>query len=95
MAIDVPSQKMSIGIMVRDCHGEVIACLSALKELRSQPVLAEIMSLWCIVEFCEELGLSKVQLEGDAQIIIDAVKVEKECSTWFGGIIDDVKIVLS
>lgn len=51
--------------MVKNCYGELIACLNASKEFRAQPILAECIALRCIVKFCKELRLFEVQLEGE------------------------------
>lgn len=38
------NQKIDIGIVIRDCNGGVLACLSSLKTLYSQPIVAELGS---------------------------------------------------
>lgn len=83
-----------VSVMVRNYNGEVLACLNAFKYFSSQPILAECMALWHTMEFCEELGIFNVHLEGDARHIVDAIIVEKECRAWYGGIVEDVKAVL-
>lgn len=39
------NQKMGIGIVLRDCNGEVLACLSSPKPFYSQPVVAKFWAL--------------------------------------------------
>lgn len=39
------NQKMGIDIILRDCNGELLACLSSLKPFYSQPIVAEFWSL--------------------------------------------------
>lgn len=45
-------------------------------------------------ELCLEIGISCIQLEGDAQTIINVVNSTAECEAWYGGIVEDVKFVL-
>lgn len=71
-----------------------MACLSSSKRFTLQPILAECMVLWRAIEFCEDLGLPSIQLEGDAQTIINAVISEDNCQAWYGGIVEDVKAML-
>lgn len=78
-AVDFNNQKIGIGIIVRDSNGEILACVSTSKSFSSQPILAECLALWQTIEFCDKLGLLTIQLEGDVQAIVNAVKVEEEC----------------
>lgn len=39
------------------------------------------MALWQAIKFAGELGLPRVQLEGDAQIIINAIISKEACDT--------------
>lgn len=79
---------------MRDHKGNALACLSTIRKLNSQPILAECLALWRALEFEEDLGLRCVQFEGDAQTIINAVTTIEDYDAWFGGIVEDVKIVL-
>lgn len=85
---------MGIGIIVRNHTGEAHACLSSLEKFSLQPILAESKALWRAIEFCNEIGLSQVELEGDAQVDIKVVNSEAKSLAWFGGIVKDVKAVL-
>lgn len=57
---------MEMGIMVRDCNGEALACLNTSRNLNSQPILVECNALWGAIKFAEEIGLPNAQFEGDA-----------------------------
>lgn len=70
-------QKMGIGIVIRDCHVEVLACLCSSKSFHSQPIVAEFWALWRALILCTELGLENVHLEGDAQGLISAINSEE------------------
>lgn len=42
------------------------------------------------------MGLSdfKVQMEGDAQLLIKAIIEAEKCRAWFGNLVEDVKLLL-
>ncbi|XP_042944572.1 uncharacterized protein LOC122278450 [Carya illinoinensis] len=58
-AINVSSQRLGIGLVIRDCEHEVFAAKCAIKEA---------------MVLCEDLGLGDVQFERDAKGVIDAVR---------------------
>lgn len=85
---------MCIGIMAQDCKEEVLASLSTSRRFNSLSILAECMALWRAIEFGKELGLPCIQLEGDAQTIINVVTSTEACKAWYGGIVEDAKAIL-
>lgn len=67
------TQRMSIGVVVRDSTGAILACLSSLREFEvPQPTLVECWVLRRASAFYSELDLQSVQLEGDALTVIKA-----------------------
>lgn len=80
---------------IRDWHGEVLACQNSSNSFRVDPILAECEVLWRAIQLCEELGLEKVKLEGDAKVVIYAILKNEECSILYGSIINDVKSYLT
>lgn len=71
-----------------------MACLNTFKSFNSQPILAECLTLWRAIKFVEELGLPKVQLEDDAQAIINVVTSKEACDLWYEGILEETKAIL-
>lgn len=71
---------MRLEIVIIDSQGNVIACLSSFKNFNSQPILAECLALWCMVEFCRELGLQRVDPKCDTQIVIKAINKRSKTS---------------
>lgn len=92
--VNMHNQKMGIGILVQDNQGEVLACLNASQNFNSQPILAEGLALWRVIEFSKEMGIPCVQLEGDAQILINAIISTQTCEAWYGGIVEDAKAIM-
>lgn len=72
-----------------------MVCQSSSAFFRGDPILAECKALWRAIQPCEELGLERVRVEGDAKVVIDVILKNEECSTWYGTIIDDVKSFLT
>lgn len=46
------------------------------------------------MELCLELGFQRAQLEGDAQVLINAINGEEDFWTWYGELVDDARRVL-
>lgn len=64
-------QIWDIGIIVRDSFNRVLACQSSSCTLNIDPLLAECEALSRALQLCEELGLNRVCLKGDAKHAID------------------------
>lgn len=84
-----------MGIIIWDSHRGVLVCQSSLVYYRSDPFLAKCKALWRAIQFCDELGLERVQMEGDAKVVIDFVLKNENCSNWCGTLIDDVTSFLT
>lgn len=82
-AICTKIQKMGIGVVVRDHIGAFLACLSSSFTLFSQPIVAKFEALWRVLELCNELGFVDVDLEGDAQTLINAINTIEEFWSCF------------
>lgn len=70
-------KRAGFGIIFGDRERNVFACLSTSPAFYSQPLVAECLALWRTIEFCTELGLQNVVLEGDMQVAINAVQQEE------------------
>lgn len=89
------TQRTSIGIVIKDSIGAVLACLSSSRNSDAQhPTLAECWALSRTIEFCSEIGVHGVLLEGDALTVIKATQRPHWCCTWYGDIIEDIKLAL-
>ncbi|XP_042974818.1 receptor-like protein 52 [Carya illinoinensis] len=75
-ALNVSSLSMGIGIVIRDCNGEVFAVKCAKRTCNCHAVVAECTALWEAMVLCEDLGLGVVMFEWDAKAVIDALIVE-------------------
>lgn len=68
--------------MIRDHLGQVVGCLSSSTTLNPHPLVAEYHTLWRALSFGAKLGLSdcNIKMEGDAQVLINAINDSKECN---------------
>lgn len=55
----------------------------------SSPIIVEWWALLRDLDFCMECGFLDVVLEGDAQVIIYALKRDDECLAWYGKLIEE------
>lgn len=85
---------MGIGVIVRDAMGEVSTCLFSPCPFYCTLLIAECSALLRTLEFWVEQSINTIELEGDAQIIIQALKKDNECLTWYGELIEEVKCYL-
>lgn len=90
-AVIEKSQKMGIGVVIRDFQGEVMDCLSSLKPFHSHSIVVEYEALWRAMYFCMELGFERAQFEGDTELLINAITNEAECVAWFGHLVEEAK----
>jgi ribonuclease HI len=56
--------------------------------------VGEALASYQAVNFCKELGLSSIILEGDAQVIVSGINTSNRNWSKLGHIIEDIRIVL-
>jgi ribonuclease HI len=86
---------MGIGVILRDCNGEVLATLSAPKEYITAPDIAEATATLRAVYFCQELGFHQVILEGDALLVVQALNTGGTNWCRYGHLLDEAKGILN
>lgn len=55
------------------------------------PLVAEIKVLWCTLNFCLDIGICNIILDGDAKKVVDEVHSFKENLSMHGELIEDIK----
>lgn len=78
-------------IIVRDDMGGFLACLCLAHSFFSSTIIVKCWALLQARQFFVELGFYNVELEEDAQVIIQALKKENDCITWFCELIEKSK----
>ena len=78
-----------VGMVIRDCHGHVIAALSQKIPLPNSVEATEALAALRAIVFVKELCIFKVVVEGDCLRVVQALKAKKRCNTLYGNIIED------
>ena len=80
-----------IGVIIRDCHGLVMASMSQIIPLPLIVVELETLAVIKALEFATDLGLAPVVLEGDLEILTNALMDATLSLASFGLLIQDIK----
>jgi len=90
-AIFKEEDKASIGVIIRNCHGMVMASLSQNIPLPQTLVELETSAATKVLEFSLELGFIKVILEGDSESVMKALQNDSPSLASFGLLIRDAQ----
>ncbi|XP_059441935.1 uncharacterized protein LOC132174268 [Corylus avellana] len=84
--------RMGFGVVIRDPSGRMIGARCMARSGCLALAGAETMAALMAIQQCKELGLTHVHLEGDANVIIDAVNCEVTDRSRMGHIVEDIKV---
>jgi hypothetical protein len=59
-----------------------------------EPITAEALGTLHATEFCRDLGLQQIVLEGDALQRVDAIKSSGRCCSRYGHLVDETRDML-
>ena len=79
-----------IGVIVRDCAGEVIGALSLPILMPQSVAVAEALACRQAVKFATKIGLTRVVIEGDSTVIINVLTMANGDQTSYGNILEDI-----
>jgi hypothetical protein len=85
---------MGIGIVVRDEKGSMLVAASKSRQGNSEPVTGEVLASFHVASICKEMGFSKVWLEGDAKIIVDALNSDASLLSRYSHLVEDTLCIL-
>ena len=91
-AISNADNKVMIGVVVRNCNGEVMASLIQQLEQAFQPVEVKAIVACRVVEFDSEIGVDYAIVEGDSEVIVKALRNNDNGSTPFTPLINDISL---
>lgn len=86
--------KAGLGVVIRNCTGNVVASLLEQAPLPFSPVNVEAMATARAIQFAQELGVRPYILEGDAEVVINSFKSDEDSLSTFGHIISSAKSTL-
>lgn len=90
-ALHRASHYMGLGIIVHDAEGLVLASKCSKYPFITDPTIAA----WKTAEFCHELGLQRVILEGDVLVIVQALRQKEPTWSSYGQLIEDTCALLN
>jgi ribonuclease HI len=93
-SIDSKRGRVGVGVVVRDHLGRFWASKCMVREGFLDPMSAEAMGATLAAQFCQELGMEQIKLEGDAKLVIDAVQSRRQDDSNKGHLIADILLVL-
>ena len=85
-AIFLESNKLSIGVIVRNINGQVIDSMSQQLNLVYKSIEVEAMIAIKGLEFATELGFNRVVVEGELRIVMNGLKMSL---SYYGLLISD------
>ena len=83
--------KAGLGVVIRNENGQVLASLSEQIQLPFSSDLVEAIAAARAITFAQELSLSEYILEGDSNVVINALKRNDESLSSFGHILASAK----
>jgi ribonuclease HI len=82
--------RLGVGIVIRDHHRELCAAKSWTRPGFLDPTAMEAMAAYMAIKMCTALGLQQIQLEGDAQKVVDAVNRLASIESQWGQLATDI-----
>jgi ribonuclease HI len=94
VALDKNNGRMGIGLVIRDSSGKVYAAASHVVDFLIDPIVGESMAALKVVEFCKNMGLDRIMVEGDSLQVVNAIN--KPGLNWgkYGHIVANIHEVL-
>jgi ribonuclease HI len=90
-AVDGKQKRIGLGAIARDHEDGVLAMMSESMDYIQDPATVEALAARRAVEFSHSLGISKINLEGDALQIVQALQSSDGGWCSYGLIIEDVQ----
>ena len=84
-----------IGVVIRNGDGQVMASLSQQIPLPSTVIEVEALAACRALILEQEIGFTRVVLEGDSQTLITALKTDSHTLAHFGHIVQDIQYLAS
>nr|POE89664.1 putative ribonuclease h protein [Quercus suber] len=82
-----------LGLVVRDSAGLVLATLSQEIPLPTSVETVEVIAARRALLFAKELGFERVMIEGDSEIIINAIREQTLLASDLGHILEDIHVL--
>jgi ribonuclease HI len=90
-SLDSQRGLMGCAVVVRDHVGKMTVAKCTLRKGCPSPLVAEALAALMGMRLCREMGLQKVEFEGDAKTIVEAMNHGAEDRSSLGMILEDLK----
>jgi ribonuclease HI len=94
VAVDKSSGMVGIGVVIREDQGRVIAAMSKHRRGALEATTGEALAAFHAADFCREMGLKCINLEGDAKQVVDAINSPTMVWNRFGHLVEDTRRIL-
>jgi ribonuclease HI len=91
----IHNKRVSLGVVVWDENGELVAALAKGLPYIADPKVVETLAAWQAVNLCHKLGIQRVMFERDSLTVVSALNKEGPCWSVFSQLIVDTKTMLS
>ncbi|XP_042968106.1 uncharacterized protein LOC122301084 [Carya illinoinensis] len=91
ITVQQTTNRIGIGIVLRDCGGEVLLSLMKPLVLCSNAAYAEARGLFEVVKLCSKLGFTNCMFEGDSLHVVQAINTQGSEEFIHNPIIADIK----
>jgi ribonuclease HI len=91
---DSKKGRVGLGVVIRDQQGKVWASKCQTKQGFLDPTTGEAMAALMAAELCVEMGITKVQFEGDAKNVVSTVLSNDPDDSHRGQVIEDIRTTL-
>jgi ribonuclease HI len=92
--VAIEKKEIGIGFIARDEKGKFVGAVSKKERIAVEPVVAETLAALFAILWCQEQNYHDVILEGDALQVVNAVNNDRQCSSYYGHLVEDVKLGL-
>jgi ribonuclease HI len=93
-AVAIEKKEIGIGFIAWDEKGKFLGAVSKKERIAVEPVVAETLTALFAILWCQEQNYHAVIFEGDALQVVNAVNNDRQCSSYYGHLVEDVKLGL-
>lgn len=93
-SVDKKNGRVGLGAVVRDHLGTMCAAKILSRQGSLDPTSAEAMAALMAAQLCYDMGLSRIQLEGDAKVVVGAVNSIASNDSCRGHLTEDIRTTL-
>uniref|UniRef100_A0A2N9GI95 Reverse transcriptase domain-containing protein n=1 Tax=Fagus sylvatica TaxID=28930 RepID=A0A2N9GI95_FAGSY len=87
------TNEAGLGVIIRNARGAVMGSMCQRVPFPHSIEAVEASAARCAIQFAKDLGFPEIELEGDSKIVVDALLFSGPCTTFYGHIIEDIKLI--